>query len=104
MDPPGKFLIDIYRMGYYGGTGGRHMTRLGPFAGRTQAVPMMTIERLRECNWEVSTTFTIPNDWPSGVYLGKLSRDEKFGKQSYVIFVVKEHRSRMFVPGERPYT
>ena len=92
MDPPGRFLIDIYRMGYYGGTGGRHMARLGSFGGRPQPVPMMTIERLRECNWETSTTFTIPNDWPGGVYLGKLSCDEKFGKQSYVIFVVKEHR------------
>ncbi|HBH82562.1 MAG TPA: hypothetical protein DDY34_01970 [Bacteroidales bacterium] len=92
MDPPGKFLIDIYRMGYYGGTGGRHMVRLGSFAGSPQTVPLMTIERLRECNWETVTTFTIPNDWPGGVYLGKLSRDEPFGKQSYVIFVVKEHR------------
>ncbi|HBH82559.1 MAG TPA: hypothetical protein DDY34_01955 [Bacteroidales bacterium] len=92
MDPPGRFLIDIYRMGYYGGTGGRHMVRLGSFAGSPQTVPMMTIERLRECNWEAVTTFTIPNDWPGGVYLGKLSRDEPFGKQSYVIFVVKEHR------------
>ena len=53
---------------------------------------MMTVERLRECDWESATTFTIPDDWPSGVYLGKLSRDEPFGKQSYVIFVVKEHR------------
>ena len=68
------------------------MARLGSFTGRTQTVPMMTIERLRECNWETATTFTIPKDWPSGVYLGKLSRDEPFGKQSYVIFVVKEHR------------
>ncbi len=92
MNPAGKFLIDIYRMGYYGGTGGRHMARLGSFAGRPQPMPMMTIERLRECNWEVATTFTIPNDWPSGIYLGKLSRDEPFGNQSYVIFVVKEHR------------
>ncbi len=92
MDPPGRFLIDIYRMGYYGGTGGRHMTKLGSFPGTTQPVPMMTIERLRECNWETATTLTIPKEWPSGVYLGKLSRDEPFGKQSYVIFVVKEHR------------
>ncbi len=92
MNPSGKFLIDIYRMGYYGGTGGRHMARLGSFTGRPQTMPMMTIERLRECNWEIATTFTIPEDWPSGVYLGKLSRDETFGNQSYVIFVVKEHR------------
>lgn len=92
MNPPGRFLIDIYRMGYYGGTGGRHMATLGSFAGKTQPVPMMTVERLRECNWETADTFTIPKDWPSGVYLGKLTRDEQFGNQSYVIFVVKEHR------------
>ena len=92
MYPGGKFLIDIYRMGYYGGTGGRHMARLGSFTGRPQPVPMMTIERLRECNWETATTFTIPNDWPSGIYLGKLTREEAYGRQSYVIFVVKEHR------------
>src|SRR5690606_28246236 len=30
--------------------------------------------------------------WPSGVYLGKLSCDHEFGKQSYVIFVIKEKR------------
>ena len=92
LDPPGRFTIDIYRMGYYGGTGGRHMGRLGPFQGDTQPVPMMTVERLRECAWESCTTLTIPSDWPSGVYLGKLTRDEFYGAQSYVIFVVKERR------------
>ena len=92
LDPPGHFTIDLYRMGYYGGTGGRHMARLGPFLGDTQPVPMMTIERLRECAWEKCTSFTVPTEWPSGVYLGKLTRDEQFGVQSYFIFVVKEHR------------
>lgn len=92
MRNPGRFFIDIYRMGYYGGKGGRHMVRLGSFQGRRQEDPMMTVERLRECKWETATSFTVPGDWPSGVYLGKLSIDEPFGKQSYVIFVVKEHR------------
>lgn len=92
LDPPGAFQIDFYRMGYYGGTGGRHMLNLGPFQGKPQPVPMMTIERLRECKWETATTLTIPKEWPSGVYLGKLTRQERFGNQSYVIFVVREHR------------
>jgi len=90
---PVNFYIDIYRMGYYGGNGARHMTKLGPFPGRPQPIPLMTIERLRECNWETATTLTIPEDWPGGVYLGKLSRDEQFGNQSYVIFVVKSRRT-----------
>ena len=92
MNPPGRFTIDLYRMGYYSGSGGRHMARLGPFRGDLQPNPMMTIERLRECAWEKCTTFTIPDDWPSGVYLGKLARDEPYGFQSYIVFVVKEHR------------
>ncbi len=92
MKPEGRFMLDVYRMGYYGGAGGRHMATLGPFKATPQPMPMMTMERLRECAWEKSTTLTIPKEWPSGVYLGKLTRDEVFGLQSYVVFVVKEHR------------
>lgn len=92
LQPEGGFWIDFYRLGYYGGTGGRHMGRLGPFSGGPQPVPLMSLERLRECRWETGARLKIPQDWPSGVYLGKLTRDEPFGAQSYVIFVVKEHR------------
>ncbi len=92
MNPAGEFTLDIYRMGYYVGAGGRHIARLGPFKGRPQPMPMMTMERLRECGWEKSTSLTIPKEWPSGVYLGKLRRAEDYGVESYVVFVVKEHR------------
>jgi N,N-dimethylformamidase beta subunit-like protein len=90
--PAGEFMLDIYRMGYYGGAGGRHMATLGQFKASPQPMPMMTMERLRECAWEKSTTLTVPKEWPSGVYLGKLTRAEPYGFQSYVVFVVKEHR------------
>jgi len=90
--PAGNYNVDIYRLGYYAGAGGRHMARLGPFKGKPQPMPMMSIERLRECAWEKGTTLSIPKDWPSGVYLAKLTCDEEFGVESYVIFVVKEHR------------
>ncbi|MEX2566235.1 MAG: N,N-dimethylformamidase beta subunit family domain-containing protein, partial [Cyclobacteriaceae bacterium] len=92
-EPAAKFVIDIYRMGYYGGKGGRHMVKLGAFKGKPQPLPRMTIERLRECDWETATSFTVPTDWPSGIYLAKLSREEDFGKQSYITFVVKEKRT-----------
>lgn len=92
LDPPGQFTIDIYRMGYYAGAGGRHMASLGPFSATPQPMPDMTMERLRECAWEKSTTLTIPKEWPSGVYLGKLTRTEEYGHQSYVVFIVKDHR------------
>lgn len=96
-EPARPFTIDVYRLGYYGGTGGRHMTRLGPFEGTVQPVPAMKPEnRLRECEWDSSTSITIPDDWPSGVYLGKLStlpesESEPYW-QSYTIFVVRDDR------------
>ena len=86
-----KFTVDVYRTGYYGGTGGRHMLRLGPFAGEEQSVPLMGMERVRECAWKPSVKIAIPADWPSGVYLGKLSLVDH-PVQSYVVFIVKEKR------------
>ena len=94
--PVSKFILEIFRTGYYGGAGARHMTTLGPFDGKTQPVPEMGANRLRECQWEASTSLTIPADWTSGVYLGRLSTvpdnaDQPYW-QSYVIFIVKDDR------------
>lgn len=90
-DPARKFTIDFYRTGYYGGKGGRHMLRLGPFQGQPQPVPLMGIERLRECAWKPGVSLTIPRDWRSGVYLAKLTLADE-PAQSYIIFIVKEKR------------
>jgi len=90
-NPTAPFRIDVYRMGYYGGTGGRHMLSLGPFDGVVQPDPPVGEGRLRECAWEPCAAVTIPKDWPSGVYLGKLSLLE--GRyQSYVVFIVRDER------------
>ena len=89
--PAAPFKLDVYRLGYYGGKGGRHLASLGPFRGQPQPDPPVGEERLRECQWEPSTVLEIPADWPSGVYLGKLSLLE--GRyQSYVVFIVRDDR------------
>ena len=90
-NPASSFTIDVYRMGFYGGTGGRHLTTLGPFPGAVQADPPTGPKRLRDCQWEPCVTLKIPSDWPSGVYLGKLTADRE-GLQSYVIFIVRDDR------------
>ncbi len=99
--PVANFTIDIFRMGYYDGIGSRLMTTLGPFKGKEQPVPEMGHQRLRECQWEASTALTIPTDWPSGVYLGRLTtvpnREQGTENrepywQSYIIFIVKDDR------------
>ena len=90
-NPASRFVIDIYRLGYYGGKGGRHMLRLGPLEGKPQPDPPVGEERVRECRWEPAVTFPIPKDWLSGVYLGKLTA-ERENLQSYVIFIVRDDR------------
>jgi hypothetical protein len=106
-DPPAHFRIEIFRMGYYGGRGARLMTVLGPYEGAPQPVPKPGPKDLHECQWVYTTTLTIPEDWPSGVYLGRLttlpdwpfieaprraSATSKPYWQSYVVFIVKDDR------------
>jgi hypothetical protein len=90
-NPASKFTLDLYRMGFYGGDGGRLVKSLGPFEGRPQPDPPIGEKRVRNCQWEVAAELKIPEDWLSGVYLGKLTA-EKDGVQSYVVFIVRDDR------------
>ncbi|MBI2687950.1 MAG: hypothetical protein HYX27_16700 [Acidobacteria bacterium] len=95
-NPSRRFTIDIYRMGYYGGSGARHITQIGPLQGKVQDDPPIGPNRLRECRWEPVTSLKIPAAWPSGVYLGKLACIPESGLehpwQSYIVFIVKDRR------------
>src|SRR6476620_11060639 len=88
-NPPSPFRIDFFRMGYYGGAGGRLVVSHGPFPGAAQPDPPVGERRLRECAWEPCLTLKVPEDWVSGVYVGKLT-EEREDLQSYVIFVVRD--------------
>src|SRR5262245_43855252 len=46
-NPAAPFTLDIYRMGYYGGLGGRHMLRVGPIDGKVQDDPALGERRVR---------------------------------------------------------
>ncbi len=89
--PDSNVSIDIFRIGYYGGKGGRFITRLGPFPVELQPTPPVGEHRLRECQWQRTTELKIPGEWVSGVYLGKLSCDAH-RYESYIIFVVRDNR------------
>jgi hypothetical protein len=95
-DPPSPFRIDIFRTGYYGGAGGRQVHSIAGLKGVKQPEPPVGERRLRECKWEPAATITIPADWPSGVYVGKLTA-EREGLQSYVIFIVRDDRPADFI-------
>jgi hypothetical protein len=95
-DPPRRFKVEVFRMGHYGGRGARLMTTLGPFQGKAQPTPTPGEKNIHECRWETTTTLTIPQEWPSGVYLGRLTTlvdpDVEPYWQSYVVFIVRDER------------
>src|SRR6266542_4914304 len=95
-NPPSPFTLEIYRMGYYGGAGGRLMLSYEPIKGPVQPDPPIGDKRVRDCRWERSITITIPKEWVSGVYLGKLTSLRE-GMQSYVIFIVRDDRPADFI-------
>lgn len=95
-NPASPFTIDVYRLGYYQGHGGRLMASLGSFTGSVQPDPPIGEKRVRECVWEPATALTIPQDWLSGVYLAKLTA-ERERLQSYIIFIVRDGRNADFL-------
>lgn len=95
-NPPRPFQIEIFRTGYYGGRGARLMKTIGPLQGETQPTPEKGPKNIHECRWKPSTTLTIPKDWISGVYLGRLTTlppdDSVAPWQSHIVFIVRDDR------------
>lgn len=95
-DPPSPFKIEFFRMGYYNGRGARLVKTINELQGAAQPIPKPGKKNLHECRWEPSTKLTIPKDWMSGVYLGRLTtlpaNEQLPYWQSYVVFVVTDDR------------
>ena len=74
------YRLDIYRMGYYGGTGARKVATIQPSATLPQAQPPCVTEPLTgliDCgNWAISASWTVPADATSGIYFAKLVRED----------------------------
>lgn len=101
-----KYNIDIYRLGWYAGAGGRLMTSVGGQVGKAQgyynvnttaAGTVNTLSNCKKCsgngivqpysaNWDPSYTLNVPRDWTTGVYLAKFT--DARGMQTYAPFDV----------------
>jgi hypothetical protein len=90
-NPASAFDLEIYRTGYYNGDGARLVRTYSGLTGTAQPDPPIGGDYVRECQWTPAVDFVIPNDWLSGVYLGKLTAAVS-GIQSYVIFIVRDDR------------
>ena len=87
-----KFTVQAYRMGYYGGLGGRLVWQSPPQRGGLQVTP--TVEaatNLVEAKWRPSAMVHVDATWPPGDYLLKLAGDG--GQQRYVPLTVVDDTS-----------
>ena len=89
-----SYTLSIYRIGWYGGSGGRLMQAPVTLTGVVQPMPPAPVfqpagDGLVDCNWNVSYSLTVPTDWVSGIYLVKLALSAP-AKESYIIFVVRD--------------
>src|SRR3989454_2123489 len=96
VNPAQTYSIDFYRMGWYGGKGGRLELHAGALAGISQPTcPSDATTGLIACNWAPGYTMTIPTGWTSGVYMAVLTNAA--GYQNYVNFVVRDGRPALFL-------
>lgn len=87
--PAQTYTIDVYRIGWYQGLGGRRVAHVGPVSGTQQAAcPAAPVTGLIECNWSPSYTLMTETTWTSGVYLAVLTNANSF--QNYIQFVVRD--------------
>ena len=93
------YNLEIYRMGYYGGDGGRLIfTREGIVSGPQVDPEANHTTGLAECAWltpgNISHSWTPPvNGAPSGYYLAKVTTQPDYPSQkqfaSYIPFIVR---------------
>ena len=87
--PARAFRIDVYRLGWYGGAGARHIAASPRLDGITQAEPVTDhATGMISCSWPVSWTLRVPHRWTAGSYLAAFTTED--GHRSLVPFVVRD--------------
>jgi hypothetical protein len=103
------YSIGFYRLGWYGGLGGRLMSFQDNLVGHAQGYYDSSTHQLINCtschvdpqtglieaNWKPSYTLTVPSDWTTGVYLAKLTDANHM--QTYVPFDVRGNAHSTYV-------
>src|ERR1044071_1759350 len=88
-NPPQSYTMDVYRIGWYQGLGGRLMQHIGPLNGMTQPTcPRDATTGMVECNWTPPYTLQTQTTWTSCVYVVLMTNTAGF--QNYMIFVLRD--------------
>ena len=108
-NPAASYRILVYRLGWYGGSGGTHVACLpscaSDFVGSAQPVapPFGVFDEVR-ANWPGSAALTIPASWVSGYYVANLmlTSGPEAGRVDWVPFIVREAGRRSQVIAQVP--
>ncbi|MDO5735300.1 MAG: hypothetical protein Q4P15_02375 [Propionibacteriaceae bacterium] len=87
VDSPGRAVeVKIYRLGHYGGLGGRLVTSAPVQAGAAQPACTVDSDRMVEClAWSVTHTFDTTG-WTPGIHLAKIIND---AGEAYVPIILR---------------
>lgn len=90
VNPAQNFRMEVYRIGWYQGLGGRLMRSVGPLQGNKQPNCPINQYGTVECKWTTSYKLTIPNNenWVSGAYLVKIINSR--GYSNWINFTVRD--------------
>jgi hypothetical protein len=89
VNPAQSYTIDVYRMGWYQGQGGRLLQHVGPLNGTHQPTcPTDATTGMIECHWAPAYTLATQTAWTSGIYVAKLTNSQGF--QNYIIFCLRD--------------
>ena len=88
-----SWQVSAYRIGYYGGTGGRLVWRSTLLPGTQQPGPVAEVPATTTWSaaWEPSLTVTTDADWPPGQYLLRLESSD--GGATFVPLVIRDDGS-----------
>lgn len=96
-DPGSDYMVEVFRLGYYGGDGARMVASWTNTNGTVQPDAMFdaTTGTADAGNWSVTDTWEIPEDAVAGVYLARVQRLDESGNPiegavNQIPFVVRE--------------
>src|SRR5215510_810108 len=89
-----NYRLDIYRIGYYGGSGARLIATVRPSASLPQVQPPCFVQLstgLIDCGaWAESASWAVPSNATSGIYIAKLVREDGAPGASHIAFIVRD--------------
>src|SRR5581483_3894666 len=98
--PAARYRVEVYRLGWYGGSGGRLVACTpscdGDEAGSAQPEGTPGADGYLDAGWPVTDSISVPSSWVSGYFLAvlRLTTGTSAGTAGWVPFVVRAPASQ----------